>query len=307
MFAEMLQIGYEVMKEPCKMKPVGKQQGPVSPIESRISLRESRFFSRAVAKAFEVFEILRKSPRPLTLTQLAYRVGLTKSSLLRILQTLEGSGYIVKNADGHYGLTPEGRTLAPAGFTASLVALAKPCLRELVREFRETVALAILFDNHIEVVEVVESPEMVRMGNTKGRILPPHASALGKSIAAFQTEETCERLLRSYGLVRFTPNTISDEVALKEEFDRIRLQGYAIDREESAVGGQCFGSPIFSEDQRAVAAISISVPTIRLRDPETQERLIQRLIDACGRLAEGLKKPTSRRALPASRPAAAAV
>lgn len=277
------------------MKPQAKHKVPVGPAQSRTLLGESRFFSRSVAKAFEVFEILRKTPQAQTLTQLADRVGLTKSSLLRILQTLKNSGYITKNGDGHYGLSAEGRTLAPAGFTTTLVALARPHLRELVREFRETAALAILFDNHIEVVEVVESPEMVRMGNTKGRILPPHASALGKSIAAFQTEETRERLLRSYGLVRITPNTISDEVALKEEFERIRLQGYAIDREETALGGQCVGLPIFSDEQRAVAAISISVPTIRLRDPEDQKRLIQRLTYTAGRLAEELKKPARRR------------
>jgi DNA-binding IclR family transcriptional regulator len=285
------------------MKPVAKYRLPVRPVESRILLGESRFFSRSVAKAFEVFEILRKTHRPQTLTQLADQVGLTKSSLLRILQTLKNSGYIIKNTEGQYGLTPEGRALAPAGFTTTLVALARPRLRELVREFRETAALAILFDNHIEVVEVVESPEMVRMGNTKGRILPPHASALGKSIAAFQNEETCERLLRSYGLLRITQNTISDEVALKEEFDRIRVQGYAIDREESALGGQCFGSPIISEERRAIAAISISVPTIRLRDPENQERLIQRLKETTGRLAEELREPPHRRAASASRPA----
>jgi IclR family acetate operon transcriptional repressor len=255
---------------------------------------KSPSFSRAVAKALEVFEILRRSPHPFSLTELAHRVGLTKSSLLRILQTLESCGYVEKNVDRRYVLTSEGRALAPAGFIKSLVAIARPLMRELVREFRETSGLAALFDNHIEVVEVVESPETVRMGNIKGRILPPHASSLGKSIVAFQTEETREHLLRSYGSLRITPNTILDEVALKAEFERIRAQGYAVDREESAVGGQCFGAPIFSERRRAIAAISVSIPTSRLRDPEYQERLIRKLIDTANRVTEELTKAATR-------------
>src|SRR5574341_1041703 len=88
--------------------------------------------------------------------------------------------------------------------------IAMPCMKELSREFRETVSLAFLFENHIEVVEVVESPQKVQMGNVVGGVIPPHASSLGKSITAHQPEGRREKLLRAYGICQFTPGTITD-------------------------------------------------------------------------------------------------
>jgi IclR family acetate operon transcriptional repressor len=172
-------------------------------------------------------------------------------------------------------------------------------LRELVREFRESVGLAVLFDNHIEVVYVIESPEVVRMGNTVGRIIPPHASALGKCIAAFQSEERQEQLLRSYGLVRFTPNTIVDERQLHEEFTRIVSQGYAVDAEESTLHGYCFAAPIRAPHGEVIGAISISPPVVRLAQHDRQA-MIKRVVAAAATISEtlgrtGRPSPTSSR------------
>jgi DNA-binding IclR family transcriptional regulator len=65
---------------------------------------------------------------------------------------------------------------------------------------------------------VVKSPQIIRMSNVAGHILPPNASSLGKVIAAFQTEEQREKLLRSYGCWRFTEHSITDSAQLQEEF-----------------------------------------------------------------------------------------
>ena len=79
------------------------------------------------------------------------------------------------------------------------------------------------------------------MGNTVGRIVPPHASSLGKAVAAFQSEDVRDRLVRSYGIHRFTEHTVTDEVELKLEFERVRSRGYSTDEEESVLEGCCFG------------------------------------------------------------------
>src|SRR5438309_446962 len=124
-------------------------------------------------------------------------------------------------------------------------------IRTLCMEFRETISMACLFDNHLEVIQVAESPQIIRMGNTVGRIVPPHASSLGKSVTAFLDEETREKLLRSYGTNPFTPHTIVDPLALRREFDQIRADGYALDREESTEGGVCFGAPVRQKQGKA--------------------------------------------------------
>lgn len=71
--------------------------------------------------------------------------------------------------------------------------------------------LAVLFDNHIEVVAVIESPDLIKMSQTVGRIIPPHASSLGKALTAFQPEAVQERLPRT-------------ESSRKSEFRDIRLR-----------------------------------------------------------------------------------
>jgi DNA-binding IclR family transcriptional regulator len=133
-------------------------------------------------------------------------------------------------------------------------------------EYCETASMAALFENHIEVVAVFESPQLMRMGNTIGRILPPNASSLGKAVTAFQPPEVSDRLVRSYGTYLFTANTITDEMALREEFARVREQGFAEDVEESIAGGRCFAAPIQRPNGNAIGAVSLSMPKIRYRE-----------------------------------------
>jgi len=136
--------------------------------------------------------------------------------------------------------------------------------------------MGVLFDNHIEVVAVVESPKLIRMGNTVGRIIPPHASSIGKSIAAFQTETRTEELLRSYGLTRFTSKTITDEIELKAEFEKIRKKGVSFDREETTEMGTCVGVPIRIGDQ-VLASMSLSIPNSRMPKGEELQQIVEAL------------------------------
>jgi IclR family acetate operon transcriptional repressor len=249
---------------------------------------ESQYHSRAVAKALEILEVLGGADKPLALNQLTHKVGLSKPSVFRLLYTLEETGYVVKDQEGHYSLKHDIRPSVREKLHGALLKIASPVLRELTREFRETTGLAVLFDNHIEVIAVVESPQTVRMGNTVGRILQPHASSLGKCITAFQPEQRREHLLRSYGVNRITKNTIVDENALADEFRRIREVGSALDRGETCLEGQCFGAPIRNPEGEVFAAISISVPVSRLGTPTHQARILERIVAAAARISKSV-------------------
>ena len=137
---------------------------------------------------------------------------------------------------------------------------------------------------------MVESPQTVRMGNTVGRILQPHASSLGKCITAFQPEERREHLLRSYGINAITANTIVDEDALANEFRHIREIGSAMDRGETCLEGHCFGAPIHGPDGDVFAAISISLPISRLGSPAYQARIQERVASTAREIGRSLGK-----------------
>jgi IclR family acetate operon transcriptional repressor len=142
-----------------------------------------------------------------------------------------------------------------------------------------------LFENRIEVIAVVESPQPLRLSNIVGHILPPNASSLGKVITAFQTEDRREKLLRSYGVYPFTEKTITHRTDLEQEFVRVREQKFATDLEESVCDGHCFGVPIFGLGGEVGAAISISLPKARVLGAEHQKKILAGLRAAADRVA----------------------
>jgi DNA-binding IclR family transcriptional regulator len=259
-----------------KSSPEPSARGPKTP---------ARYFSRAIGNALRVLEILQQSRRPLALTDVTHQAKLPKSSVFRILRTLEIAGYLQRVEGDRFAPTQVAATM-PSQLATQLLAAAGALMKQLSHEFGETITLALLFENHIEVVAVIESPHRVNMINFVGSIIPPHASSLGKCITAFQPDGRSQKLLRAFSLVRFTPNTMVDEAALSKELELVRARGYATDFEESTLGGCCVSAPIFGKEGHAVAAVSISMPKMRFAN---QERLIAAVRDAAAAITFELR------------------
>jgi DNA-binding IclR family transcriptional regulator len=261
-----------------------------TPIEASAKVDEDQYFSRAVGKAFALIEILSRASVPLTLNQVSAEIALTKSSAFRLLYTLQSLKYVTQDVEGRYLIVNENRVSSFAHVAATIVSLAHDPMKSINMSFQETVSLAVLFNNHIEVVEVFDSPRIVRMANMVGRIIPPHASSLGKAITAFQEPAVAKQLLHSYGLPRLTPSTIVDEMVLAEQLSQVRKEGYSCEDEESSLDGCCFGSPIFVNHPVAVAALSVSMPKSRLVKGEERTRLIEALQAATQLISKNLKR-----------------
>jgi DNA-binding IclR family transcriptional regulator len=249
-----------------------------------------QYFSRAVGKALEVLEFLQSELKPLSMNEIAQRIQLSKTSAFRILRTLETLGCVVVDGRGQYMLAPGIHAVTPTQWLGKLHRVGVPYLEALSRELAETSTLAALFENRVEVIAVVESPHVIRMSNVVGHILPPNASSLGKAITAFQAPEHRERLLRSFGTYRFTKHTITDRKDLNHEYEGIRAQKYAIDREECAYDGICFCAPIFGPNGQVSAAISSSMPKTRLRDAAHEEAIIAAVRACADQVGSDLKK-----------------
>lgn len=254
------------------------------PLES-----EDRYFSRAVAKSFELIELLNKAGGSLSLTDLAVKVGLTKTSTYRLLFTLVSLRHVKQDEGGRYFLATENWISPSVQIANALTAIAKEPAQALRTRFQETVSLAVLYANHIEVILGFESPRVIRMANTLGGIIPPHASSLGKAIAAFQSETVRTKLIHSYGIRRFTEHTLTDEEALIEGLAEVRRKGYAFEDEEAFLDGCCIGCPIFAGNNTAVAGISISMPKFRLPPKKEREKMIAELQRAAAEISERLR------------------
>lgn len=266
---------------------VGESKG-----ESSNGLQEDRYHSRTIERALDALDAFDLNSS-LSLKQLSGITGQPEASLYRVLLTLQKRGYLSQNENGTYQLARKvlyGRVLDEA---ETIRKVARPVLEELVRRFDETASLSYCFKHYIQVLDSVETFQSFRIANRPGRIIPPHCSAMGKSILAFQTSEAADVLLEAYGLIRRTEHSICDRQALRDELELVRQRGWGCDREESTLGGICFGTAIFDGAGRAIAALSVSSPTQRMtpaREKQIQEAVVQAGIRVTKALQSGAKK-----------------
>jgi len=243
--------------------------------------------SRALAKGLMLLDHMAAAGHPLSLSDLSEAAGLGKPSTLRILSTLQMMGWLARDTNDNYYLDREWPKINTQSWLRRLSAAALPEMHKLNTDFAETITLAAIFDDHIRVVEVLDSPQVIRMANYKGRILPPYASSLGKAIAAFQNPTRMAVLLQIYGAYKFTQKTVTDPRAVQADLAGVRKLGFACDDEETVIGGVCFGAPIRSADGTVAAALSISQPVQRLTK-DVRDALPGILIDATKRISKGL-------------------
>lgn len=228
------------------------------------------YYLRSIGRALDVLDCF-DGQTPLSLKEISARMKLPESTLFRVLRTLERHEYLRQDRDGTYQLSPRlifGWLVRAADHVRDV---ARPEMERLVNTFNETASLAFLFDDRIHVLDCMETFHEIRMTNKIGRVLPPHCSALGKAITAFQERRLADRMLEVYGLTPRTEHTITDRQKLFAEFEEIRRCGVACDREESIRGGVCFAAAVRSETRPVIAAISLSTPSIRMDDKRAAE------------------------------------
>lgn len=225
-----------------------------------------------VENSIIILKALADSPN-LGTTEIARRLGLPKSSVHGILETLAGSALVEKNTDtGKYHL---GVTLVELGYRAQLeldiCQISKPFLQGLNVEFDETVHLTVLDNDEVLYVDCVESRQRLRTYSVIGVRAPLYCTSVGKAILAFQDEAEIRRIAREKGLVPFTERTITTEEALLEQMATIRREGYAVDDREHEDHLRCVGAPIWNARGKVFASLSLSGPAER----NTQERIAQ--------------------------------
>jgi DNA-binding IclR family transcriptional regulator len=248
-----------------------------------------QYLSKAVSRAIDVLDCFEDGNTALSLKEISNHTAMPESSLFRVLITLESRGYLRQNADGSYRLSPKilhGKLRERAEKVRELI---RPRLQELSRQFDETASVAFLFDDHIAVLDSIESFQDIRAINKIGRVLPPYASSMGKAITAFQERRVADRILEVYGLIKRTDRTVTDRDAIYADFQRIRELGYSCDRGEAMEGGVCIGAPIVSPSGGVETSVSLSVPMVRM-NAQREQKIIAGLLAATREMADVLKK-----------------
>jgi DNA-binding IclR family transcriptional regulator len=233
--------------------------------EAKLMEKQDRYAIHSIEKALDVIEVL-SARDSVSLIELADLVNQPKSSLYRIVLTLEKRGFISRSdEDGKYCLGYKQLVITKNLLERSSLRNASLSeMNKLVGKYGDTVNLCVLFELDILYVEIIEGTYALRMSDKVGSKSPFHATATGKAIAAYLPEEKVKELIGAKGLTRLTPNTIIDEHTLFLELNQIKEQGFALDNEEIVQGARCIAAPIFDMFGHIQGAVSLSSALHRL-------------------------------------------
>jgi IclR family KDG regulon transcriptional repressor len=225
---------------------------------------------RAVERALDVLLCFSMQTPELNMTQISEKVGMHKSTVHRLLATLEKRKFVKRDpVTGIY--RPGIRLLQMAYLTLADInirEIALPYMSKLVEQFRETVDLAILDESDVVFVDAIESPQRVKLAASPGQHLPAYSTASGKAILAFLPGEEAMKI-REQNNHQFKPNRVLSQSAFFEDLGLTRKRGYSIDMEELEQGIHAVGAPIMGVKGIPIASLAVAGPSFRL----TQELL----------------------------------
>jgi DNA-binding IclR family transcriptional regulator len=241
-----------------------------------------KYNASTIQRAIDVLNLFREHQR-LSFTEILDVLKYNKSTLFRVLYTLEQNKYLARDKHGRYEL---GMSMFILGNQASqankLKKVAAPYLKELSQQNNLTVHLGTLDGLDVVIIDKFDAPNNVKMVSRVGGVVPAHCTGQGKTLLAYSDRSLVEMIINKHGMTRYTPNTITTMDGLFQELQQIRERGYTIDNSEHEKHIRCVGVPILNQDNQIEAAISMTGVIMEYPDEKTiaeKAQLIQKARD----------------------------
>ena len=220
---------------------------------------ENKYTLATLQKGINVLNLF-KTDAKLSFSDIQHRLKYNKSTLFRILYTLEQNHYLLRDVHGSYELGLEvyilGNQLSKVG---RLEKFASVALQQLAEETGLTVHLGILDGLEVVIIGKYHPPSSaLSMFSRIGSAVPAHCTGQGKVLLAYSPREKVERIINTQGLRRYTPTTLTTPRELFSELEIIRSQGYAVDRAEHEQHIYCVAMPLLDEMGQVEAAVSMT-------------------------------------------------
>jgi DNA-binding IclR family transcriptional regulator len=220
---------------------------------------------QSIERATAILKAFSTEKEELGVTELSRQLDLHKSTVSRLLASLQREGLVEENlVTRKYRL---GMTLVTLGGLVlqrlDVTQAARPLMVALSNLTQETVILAIKDDAEAVNIAQVPSPQMVKHIEWIGRRTPLHCTAVGKVLLAYSPVAEQQDFINR-GLPRYTSNTVTGPETLCQELEQVRQQGYAVGSEEFEVGLNEIAAPVRDHTGEVVASLSVSGPAFRL-------------------------------------------
>lgn len=217
----------------------------------------------SVVRALKVLKLFDQEHREMSLTDISQRAGITKSSVLRILDSLESEGFVRRNAESKkYILGIELFKLGNNGYQfADFKSLTYLIVKKIVDETGLMAHIGIVDDFQILVISKIwplNGSDAMALISVVGGVVPAHCTGVGKVLLAYSDPKTRDEILDRCQFESYTPNTITSRKVLEKELQQVRVQGYAQNNGEHESYIRCTTYPIFNSRNRILAALSLT-------------------------------------------------
>lgn len=237
--------------------------------------------SQTVDRALSILPLLARGPADLG--QVADRLGVHKSTALRLLRTLHEHGLVYRQRDHRYRLGARLFALAQEAVeNLDVREIAHSHLVALNEQCGHTIHLAVYEESEVLYIDKVESRYPVRMYSRVGKPVAITVAAVAKLLLADLPEAERRAVAERLDYPMYTPRSTPGASAFLKELATVREQGWATDLGGHEESINCIGAPIRGADGRVVAAMSVSAPNVVVTAEEllTLLPLLRRAADA---------------------------
>lgn len=219
-------------------------------------------------RIFNTIECLAKLG-PMGLVELSKELGLNKTTVHRILNSLICMEYVQQNPETlKYSLTFKFCNISSQILAQNnIIDLTRAYIKELAEQTGETVHLVQLDGiNAVYIDKEEASSSSVRLVSMVGKMIPLYCSGVGKALLADMSDETIRSIWEQSDIQALTEYTITDFDEFMKIIEQVRRNGFSLDNEENELGVRCIATSLKSFPGTPAYAISISAPKDRMDD-----------------------------------------
>lgn len=245
--------------------------------------------SQTVKRAITILE--RCSEEPQTAQELANVLGTHRTTALRLIQTLEESGFLRRADNGRYGVGFRLAGLASRAIEQfDLRSLVRPHLKKLSDDLGYTVQFAVPEGNRLIYVDKIEPPASIVLNTTIGGEVVTHTAGVSKAILANLDDERRDPIIARATFEKFTEHTLTTPEDLLRVLDDVRERGWATDDGEYEWFSNCIAAPVIGAQGEAVGAVSVTAFTYHATIEQLRMHL-PRLIETTTEISRELGAP----------------
>lgn len=221
---------------------------------------------QTIDRAVTILKSFTTTEPELSLADLHHKMGLSKSSLQRVLNSLVFQGLLEKNEKKKtYQLGIEIYFLGQiVEKNTQLLSKSKKHMEDLRECLGEAIGLNIIYQEQRKCIGYVPGKHDLATLSYVGQTSPLYAGSSAKLLMAFLPENEQEKILPKIEFIRIAENTILNKEDLLKELQKIRDKGYAISKNERVKGAFSLCAPIKDRFGAVIAGVTLMIPTARV-------------------------------------------